>query len=218
LLNCIRRGLAVTAVAGLGVLAAAPGALASTTLNAYGAKLTLAGGVGNIGPLPLANLGTPTNSLPSINLTPLGSVGTLTASVTQDTAAGTESSTDSTGTIALLGVGGASLASATAISATCNATSTGMTGSSTFLNQQTTNPDGSLTVNAFHLTLGNFPGLPSGADLIIASATCGPAPAAGTPLAEGAGLYIGLGLLGAIGISVVYVRNRRRGTGLRTAG
>ncbi len=245
MLNSIRRGLAVTAVAGLGVLAAAPGAYASTGVNSFGLKLTLLGGVGSLGPEPQSNLATPTNSLAAVTIPIIGTVGALTTAVTQDTTAGTESANASTATLAIgtLPVGG-SILSAGAITATCSATdgsSPTVTGTSTFasisavgatipvnpgpntsvtipllgtlvLNQQITNPDGSLTVNAFHLTL--LPALAGGGDLIVGSATCGPAPAAGSPLAEGAGLYIGLGLLAVIGIGVVYVRGRRRGTGL----
>jgi hypothetical protein len=244
LLNCIKRGLAVTAVAGLGVLAAAPGALASSTVNAYGIKVSLLN-TAALGPLPLSNLSNPTNSLPSITIPFIGSAGALTSHVAQDTAAGTESATASTASISLGTLpGGGSIASAGAISATCTATSSGVTGSSNFatlsavgvtiplnpgpntaltipllgslvLNEQITNPDGSLTVNAFHLKV--LPVFAGGGDLILGSATCGPAPAAGTPLAEGPGLYIGLALLGTIGFSVVYARNRRRGTDLPTA-
>jgi hypothetical protein len=76
------------------------------------------------------------------------------------------------------------------------------------LNEQIMNPDGSLTVNAFHLTV-NVLGVASG-EIIISSATCGPATPP-IPLASGAGLWISLGLLGlaAIPISRAIIRHRR---------
>jgi hypothetical protein len=44
-----------------------------------------------------------------------------------------------------------------------------------WLNQQTTNPDGSLTVNAIHVQVGALVnGVASVADVILGSATCGP--------------------------------------------
>ncbi|GLZ41028.1 choice-of-anchor P family protein [Actinokineospora sp. NBRC 105648] len=74
-------------------------------------------------------------------------------------------------------------------------------------NEQITNPDGSLTVNGVHVRLNALLGT---GDLVLASATCGPA-AAPMPLASGAGLWLGVGLLGLIavpaGISVVRRRS-----------
>lgn len=78
------------------------------------------------------------------------------------------------------------------------------------LNEQISNPDGSLTVNAIHLTLlgGALNPVGSG-DLVLASATCGPA-GLPIPMASGAGLWLGLGLL-AVATSAVLVVRRRRG-------
>jgi hypothetical protein len=92
-------------------------------------------------------------------------------------------------------------------------------------NEQINNKDGSLTVNAIHIELlGDALQLPLGlklpvdlnttpladGDVIISSATCGPA-ALPVPMASGAGLWIGLGLVGLIAIpaSVVVIRKRR---------
>ncbi len=79
------------------------------------------------------------------------------------------------------------------------------------LNEQIKNPDGSLTVNAVHVKLlgDGLNALGSG-DVIVSSATCGPA-APPMPLASGAGLWAGLGLLGAIAVPVGFrvVRKRR---------
>ncbi|MFE2757069.1 choice-of-anchor P family protein [Actinosynnema sp. NPDC059335] len=75
------------------------------------------------------------------------------------------------------------------------------------LNEQVRNPDGSLTVNAFHLTLTG--GELGGGDLVLSSATCGPA-GLPIPMASGAGLWIGLGLLALFGVPVGAVALRRR--------
>ncbi|HEX4701126.1 MAG TPA: choice-of-anchor P family protein [Pseudonocardiaceae bacterium] len=82
------------------------------------------------------------------------------------------------------------------------------------LNEQIHNGDGSLTVNAIHLHLlgGSGVGAIGSGDVIISSATCGPA-GLPMPVASGAGLWIGIGLLGAIavplGVGVGVVRRRR---------
>lgn len=86
------------------------------------------------------------------------------------------------------------------------------------LNEQISNADGSLTVNAFHLHLlggGGVGSLGSG-DVIISSATCGPA-ALPIPMASGAGLWIGIGLLGAIAVPVGATVVRRRRTSATSA-
>lgn len=68
---------------------------------------------------------------------------------------------------------------------------------------------GGLTVNAIHLRLlGGVLGSIGTGDVIISSANCGPA-ALPTPLAHGAGLVIGLGLVGASTAGIVVVRRRR---------
>jgi hypothetical protein len=77
------------------------------------------------------------------------------------------------------------------------------------LNQQIQNPDGGLTVNALHLQLiGGVLGSIASGDVIVSSATCGPA-ALPLPLAHGAGLVIGLGLVGVSTAGIVVVRRRR---------
>ncbi|MEC3980067.1 choice-of-anchor P family protein [Amycolatopsis sp. H20-H5] len=77
------------------------------------------------------------------------------------------------------------------------------------LNEQIHNPDGSLTVNGLHLTLltGGLGAIGSG-DVILSSATCGPA-ALPTPIASGIGLWTGLSLLAAVGVAVGLLRRRR---------
>ncbi|MFJ9783827.1 choice-of-anchor P family protein [Amycolatopsis sp. NPDC101161] len=78
------------------------------------------------------------------------------------------------------------------------------------LNEQIKNNDGSLTVNAIHVKLlGGVVGSLGAGDVIVSSATCGPA-APPMPLASGAGLWIGLGLLGAVALPVGTRIYRRR--------
>jgi hypothetical protein len=78
------------------------------------------------------------------------------------------------------------------------------------LNEQIKNKDGSLTVNALHVKLlGGVVGTLGAGDVIVSSATCGPA-APPMPLASGAGLWIGLGLLGAVALPVGTRIHRRR--------
>ncbi|MGZ3148141.1 choice-of-anchor P family protein [Lentzea chajnantorensis] len=77
-------------------------------------------------------------------------------------------------------------------------------------NEQLKNADGSLTVNAIHIRLlqGVLGSIGTG-DVIISSATCGPA-GLPIPMASGAGLWIGLGLLGVVAVPVAFVALRRR--------
>lgn len=76
------------------------------------------------------------------------------------------------------------------------------------INEQISNGDGSLTVNAIHIRLLGSIGT---GDVIISSATCGP-PGLPTPLASGAGLWLSLGLLGfAVVPAGLFVARRRRG-------
>ena len=77
-------------------------------------------------------------------------------------------------------------------------------------NEQIVNADGSLTVNAIHIRLlgGTLASIGTG-DIIIASATCGPA-ALPTPMPSGAGLWISLGLLGAAVAGTAIAVGRRR--------
>ncbi|PSL56889.1 hypothetical protein B0I31_103649 [Saccharothrix carnea] len=74
-------------------------------------------------------------------------------------------------------------------------------------NEQVRNDDGSLTVNAVHVTL--LGGALGTGDLVLSSVTCGPA-GLPIPLASGAGLWIGLGLLALFGAPVGAAALRRR--------
>lgn len=76
-------------------------------------------------------------------------------------------------------------------------------------NEQIKNADGGLTVNAVHLKLlGGVLGSIGTGDLVLSSATCGPA-GLPIPMASGAGLWIGLGLLAAAALPVGVVAIRR---------
>lgn len=79
------------------------------------------------------------------------------------------------------------------------------------LNERITNPDGGLTVNALHLRLlGGVLGSIGSGDIVVASATCGPA-VLPVPLASGMGLVAGLGLVGVATAGIITVRRRRGG-------
>ena len=136
-----------------------------------------------------------------------------------------------------------SVLSADVISATCTATPEGNTGSATlthatlssgqtldvspgpntqitvpnvaeiFLNEQTTNSDGSLTVNAVRIVV--LPGAldgNDGAEIILGSATCGPNSAA-VPInaIPTAGLPLAAGIVAAFVLGVVVMRRREMG-------
>lgn len=134
---------------------------------------------------------------------------------------------------------GPSAVSADAVSATCNATPNGNTGSASILNgmaggtmvlnatpgpnttvtvpgvatvvtnEQINNPDGSLTVNALHVTLLQAAG--PAADIIVGSATCGPNRAAPAVNAfSAAGLPLAGGLVALVGIGAITLRRRSR--------
>jgi hypothetical protein len=78
------------------------------------------------------------------------------------------------------------------------------------LNEQIVNADGGLTVNAIHLSLlGGVLGSIAAGDVVVSSATCGPA-VLPVPLASGAGLVLGLGLVAMTGGSWYAVHTRRR--------
>lgn len=77
-------------------------------------------------------------------------------------------------------------------------------------NEQIRNRDGSLTVNAIHVTLiGGVLGALGSGDLVVSSATCGPA-GLPIPMASGAGLWLGLGLLALVAVPAGAAALRRR--------
>lgn len=215
-------------------MTAAPAALASTTVEAYGVQAT---GLVALAKEPDATVATPApTDVANATLLNLVTLGVLHAAVTQtansETATSTVASVSSPG-LSLLGI------STGVITTTCTATA-GQTTTGTvsilngtiggltpngavapnttvtiplvatvILNEQTpANPGtGDLVVNAIHITL-----LGGTQDIIIGHAECGPAPdGTASPMASGTGLYLGLGLLGFGGLAfgAVYVRRRR---------
>ena len=192
---------------GLALAMAAPAAAApNDTVNgsAFGASVTV-GGEEVIAPVPLVTLGPDgapkTATLVAVPANPLLRANALNASTSGDPASGTSTATGSAANVQVVpAAAGPSLVSASAVSATCQATPEGATGSATIvdgringtqaldvtpgantviqvpgvakvtLNEQIQNPDGSLTVNALRVQLIGG----DAADIIVGSATCGP--------------------------------------------
>ena len=80
------------------------------------------------------------------------------------------------------------------------------------LNQQSVNANGSTTVNAIAITLGDSAIGNGTENIYVASSTCGPVSSiVASPVASGKGLGIGLGLLGLLGagLATIYVRRRQ---------
>ncbi|WP_424184653.1 choice-of-anchor P family protein [Actinokineospora sp. G85] len=190
----------------------------------------------DIGPLSPSNTSGPTtNTLASIEVPGVLTTGVVTSSANLNESTGVVHSEAAVAEARLL-LG--NLGSIGSLKATCDATQAGNVGSTALtgvnllgvsipgnpapnttvsippvlslasltFNEQIANPDGSLTVNAVHVRLNALLG--SG-DLIIGSATCGPA-AAPIPLASGLGLWIGLGLVVAVVVPVGLRLVRRR--------
>jgi hypothetical protein len=244
------RNVAVGVTVGLAFVTAAP-ALAAPNPgingSAFGASLDLLQRP-VIGATPLVVLG-PNGDLVedetlSVPADPLVTVGVLNASTMGDPEAGTSTATGSVANVDVLpdpsGLGLLESAiSADLVSATCDATPNGETGSvvltnvqingndlvdstpgpntdvtvvglaSVRLNEQINNPDGSLTVNAIRVKLGNDGSV---ADLILGSATCGPnRTLASISALPTAGLPIAGGLVAAFALGVVVLRRRQMG-------
>lgn len=231
--HSIRRGLVLAALAGTALVATAPAAFAQTTSpEAFGIEAT---GALAIAPTPDATLASPNPAnVVSVGVPLILRAGTLSASVTSNSATAAVQTLTSPVIGALLGT-----ISATAVSSSClanadgsfvrNTTIANLTiGNTTLaagpipandaflsitnvanitLNQQVAGPiTGSMEVNAIHIALlgGSL-----GETINIASSTCGPF-TADTPVASGKGLAIGLGLLGSVGVGYGAVYSRRR--------
>ncbi|TKK90740.1 hypothetical protein FDA94_02945 [Herbidospora galbida] len=208
----------------------------SDTVNAYGASISLPLGL-DFGPAPEADLGNQSASVASIGVGTV-STGVVAVEVEQNTTVGTEAARASVDGLSatLLGIG----VSAGSVRAECTATA-GLptTGSTTLadaqvlgatlagnpaantlirfppalplievrLNEQITNDDGGLTVHGMRILALSGVG-----DIILSSATCGPAtldPPNPVPLASGAGLYLALGLTAAAGGTLLLRRRRQ---------
>jgi hypothetical protein len=219
------------------VVGAMPASAAPGDGSAYAAKVTvtlLGAAAVNVGPLaPSSTAGPTSNSVASINAAGVLTTGVATTSATLDDQTGVvhaEAEIAGVGLAAVL-LGG----KIDTVKAVCDATQAGVTGSTTLagvkipgvsvsatpapnttvqlpalkivFNEQIPGGDGSLTVNAVHITLNPLVGT---GDIVLSQAKCGPA-APPVPLASGLGLWIGLGLLGLIAIpaSAMVIRKHR---------
>lgn len=188
------------------------------------------------GPFAAASTsGQPTSSFAAVSLPGLLTTGVINAAAHRDDDSGQVDSSASIvkAGVPLLGIG------ADVVEAHCTATQQGEQGTSRLaglrlgglgqvaadpapnttvlaavakivFNEQVHNADGSLTVNAVHITLlgGALHALGSG-DVVLASATCGPA-GLPIPMASGTGLWLGLGLLALAAVPAGAVLYRRR--------
>lgn len=229
-------GVVGVAVAASLMVGALPASAAPGDGSAYVAKVavTLLGSPAvDVGPLAPTNTAGPTHA----ELASLDAAGLVTAGLVSSDSVLNEETGEVHTEANLADVGlalGGLTGSIEAITATCDATQAGITGATTLagvaiagvnvpvdpapnttvnlllakivFNEQVMNPDGSLTVNAVHITLNA--GLGTG-DVILGQARCGPA-APPVPLASGAGLWIGLGLLGLVAIPVTGVVLKKR--------
>lgn len=163
----------------------------------------LLGGLGGIIPIP---------GLPGL---PAVTTAALTADAVQADCTATPSGETGSTTIANLQLGAVTTPPTVDVTNLAPNTKITLQGIATIvLNEQINNPDGSLTVNAVHVTLLST----QGADIILGSATCGPnlaAPVApGTPAFPTAGLPIAGGIvaIAAIGTGAWWFRRRNAST------
>ncbi|MFG2916137.1 choice-of-anchor P family protein [Kitasatospora sp. NPDC048298] len=235
--NRVLAGTAL-AVAALSVASPAFAALPAPVAEAYVVSTEALGGMVAVAPSPESTYPSGgTQTLVGLDIGPVATNSTLTATTAGNPADGTASASATVDKLGLdLGVASVSL---TGVNSTCTATPTGATGSgliaggsvsvagiptnlqanapantrvsiplvgSIVLNEQTTDANGVLTVNAVHITL--LPSL-NGANLVIGHAQCGGAePAAAVPMINPsvAGMSGGAVLAGIL--ATVYVRRR----------
>lgn len=231
--NLLRRTLTVGLLAGLGTMTAAPAALASTTVEAYGIQAT---GLVTITRQPDATLSTASPSnVATATVLGLLAANPLHAAVTQGAGSETATATVASVTAAIGSLVGLNTQ---AITTTCTASdgenttgavnivnltlgSTTLNGNispntnisipgvaTVIINEQTPASPGTgdLVVNAIHITLLGE----NTQDVIIGHAECGPAPSStGAPLASGAGLRTGLGLLACVSLIAALIWLRR---------
>jgi hypothetical protein len=150
-------------------------------------------------------------STADVALPVLGALGSVTATAVEAECHATQQGVTGSSTLTGLNLGTLGTVSATpAANTTVQIAAAGVNVAKLVFNEQIQNADGSLTVNALHLVLlGGVLGSIGTGDVIVSSATCGPA-ALPIPMASGAGLWIGLGLLAAIALPVGIVALRRR--------
>ncbi|WP_061295035.1 choice-of-anchor P family protein [Herbidospora cretacea] len=210
----------------------------SPTVNAFGARISLPLDI-TFGPAPEADLGEQTATLASINVGTVSTgalsaeveqnttVGTEAARASVDGlnatllgvgfSAGTIQS-ECTATTGLPTTGSTTLANAQVLGTSLPSNPAPNTVLQfppvlplieVRLNEQITNPNGSLTVNGMHVRALSGVG-----DIVLSSSTCGPAtldPPNEVPLASGAGLYLALGLAAAGGGTLLMRRRRQFG-------
>lgn len=228
----------VLAVGVLSVASPAYAALPAPVADAYVVSTEALAGMVAVAPSPESTYPSGgTRTLVGLNVGPVATDATLTATTAGNPADGTASASAAVDRLGLnLGVASVSL---TGIDSTCRATPAGATGSgliaggsisvagiptnlqanapantrvsiplvgSVVLNEQTTDADGVLTVNAVHITL--LPSL-NGADLVIGHAECGGAePAAAVPMINPSVAGMGGGVVLAGVLATVHVRRR----------
>ncbi len=232
MLNLTKKALATVALtSAVALMTAQPGVASPATLKAFGASVSALGIT--LAEIPVSTVGDTPHTVSNITAGSLLSAGTLTTAVTIDPVTGTEVAAASTEGLTLSFLlasitAGAINAQCTAVvgqiptgsTAFLNAVIMGPLGIPTInipanpapntvfgipgiatitVNEQIANPDGSLTVNGLHLAILG----PTGGDVIISSATCGPAsapiPMVSAPGALAAGGLALAGLIGARG-------------------
>ncbi|WP_026421352.1 choice-of-anchor P family protein [Actinokineospora inagensis] len=229
---CLVGAVVTTAVlAGALPASAAPGDGSAVVVTADIALLGRS--TANVGPLaPSSTSGPTTARLSRVDVPGVASTGLVTSAANRDDDTGVVHSEASLADVRVLLSG---LGTVGAITARCDATQAGVTGStelarvnlslaavplrpapnttiglpgiaSIVLNEHIDNANGSLTVNAVHLRLDAVVGH---GDVVLGSATCGPA-APPMPLASGAGLWAGVGLLAVVALPVGVTAIRRR--------
>ncbi|MGH3439155.1 MAG: choice-of-anchor P family protein [Sciscionella sp.] len=246
-------GLVVLAAAAALVVGTVPASAATGGASAYGAQVQvslLGQKAVDIPPTPsVTDTDNPSSKdLAHLNVNGVLHAKALAVKANKNTSTGEVTSSASVGVLNLPLLAGVAdgVPTAKAITATCDATTAGITGKTTIaslnlyrlgngavgdniapdttialkagdvniatliLNEQIHNSDGSLTVNAIHIRLlGAALAQVAKGDIILSSATCGPA-APPTALASGAGLWIGLGLLGAVAVPTGVAVSRKR--------
>jgi hypothetical protein len=235
MLKFTKKALAVTALASAALLSLQqPGMATAATLRAFGASVNVLGTT--LVEIPVSDVNNPNGQVTNISADGILSAGTLTTAVSIDPVTGAETATASAqgltlNFLAASVTAGAINAQCTAVVGQAPTGSTfvlngvimGPLGiptinipanpapnttfnligiASIVVNEQISNPDGSLTVNGLHVTVLG----PSGGNIIVSSATCGPAEAP-VPMVSAPGALTagGLAMAGFVG-----VRNWRR--------
>jgi hypothetical protein len=229
MLKLTKKALAAVAVTSATVLTLQqPGVASAATLRAFGVRVNALGVT--LAETPVSDVNSPNNTASNITAGSLLSAGTLATSVSIDPVTGTENATATVQGLTLNFLAASITAGAVNVQCTAVVgqtptgsttvvngvitgplgiptitipanpapnTSFGIPGIATIVvNEQISNPDGSLTVNGLHLTILG----PTGGDVVVSSATCGPA-AVPVPMVSAPGALTagGLAMLGFAG-------------------